>query len=254
MRNPLITENKTTFSIGIIVPSMIFILSISILAALYPLDAARVLGIVQNWIFGNLNWVYVWAVTLFVIFLIVLLFSKYGSIVLGNNDSKPDYSFFSWISMLFAAGMGIGLMYFSVAEPIAHYSEPSFSNLSELVRARNAQLYTFFHWGIHAWAVYGVVGLSLAYFTYRFKLPLSLRSCFYPILKGKINGTAGNAVDTFAFCSTFFGITTTLGFGVVQLNAGLFRIGLLRYRVWLSSRNRCSDHVDLYSFRNIRLR
>src|SRR5690606_9279039 len=92
------------------------------------------------------------------------------------------------------------------------------------------QLYTFFHWGIHAWAIYGVVGLSLAYFSYRYKLPLSLRSCFYPILKNKINSPAGDLIDTFALCSTFFGITTTLRFGVVQLNAGLVEVGALSGR------------------------
>ncbi|GAB3277520.1 BCCT family transporter [Larkinella harenae] len=129
--------------------------------------------------------------------------------------------------MLFAAGMGIGLMYFSVAEPISHFSDPTFRQYDAVQRAKNAQLYTFFHWGIHAWAIYGVVGLSLAYFTYRYKLPLSLRSCLYPILKNKINGIAGDAIDTFALCSTFFGITTTLGFGVVQLNAGLVEVGII---------------------------
>lgn len=218
---------RTTFKKGIIIPSLGFIFLISIVSALYPKRAARYLGYIQEWIFTNLNWAYVWSVTLFVIFLLFLLFSKFGKITLGNNDAKPQHSFFSWLSMLFAAGMGIGLMYFSVAEPISHFSEPAFAGLSEVSRAKNAQLYTFFHWGIHAWAIYGVVGLSLAYFAYRYKLPLSLRSCFYPILKNKINGSAGDAIDVFALCSTFFGITTTLGFGVVQLNAGLAELGVL---------------------------
>jgi len=149
------------------------------------------------------------------------MFSKYGNIKLGKNDSKPEYSFFSWVSMLFAAGMGIGLMYFSVAEPMQHYSNEIFSGSHYVNQAKSAQLYTFFHWGIHAWAIYGIVGLSLAYFSYRYKLPLSLRSCLYPLLKNKINGRWGNAIDVFALCSTFFGITTTLGFGVVQINSGL---------------------------------
>jgi choline/glycine/proline betaine transport protein len=113
-------------------------------------------------------------------FLIYLMFSKYGNIRLGRNDSKPKYSFFSWISMLFAAGMGIGLMYFSVAEPMQHYSNDIFTGNNHINRAKNAQLYTFFHWGVHAWAIYGVVGLALSYFAYRYRLPLSLRSCFYP--------------------------------------------------------------------------
>lgn len=218
---------NSTFNKGIIVPSLIFILSVTFISSLFPERTAAMLNIVQQWIFINLNWVYIWSVAFFVIFLLFLIFSKFGSIRLGSNDSTAEHSFFSWISMLFAAGMGIGLMYFSVAEPISHYSDPAFAGVNEIQRAKNAQLYTFFHWGIHAWAVYGVVGLSLAYFAYRFRLPLSLRSCFYPILKNKINGKAGDVIDTFAFCSTFFGITTSLGFGVVQLNSGLVKIGLM---------------------------
>jgi choline/carnitine/betaine transport len=218
---------NSTFKRGVVVPSLIFILSVSLVSSFVPKRAAAMLGIVQEWIFINLNWVYVWSVTIFVFFLVFLVFSKYGSIKLGDNDAEPEHSFFSWISMLFAAGMGIGLMYFSVAEPISHFSDKTFGGLLDITRAKNAQLYTFFHWGIHAWAIYGVVGLSLAYFTYRFKLPLSLRSCFYPILKNRVNSTAGDVIDIFALCSTFFGITTTLGFGVVQLNAGLVEIGLI---------------------------
>lgn len=219
--------SQSTFNKGILIPSLIFIFSVTFIASFFPNLAATLLGHTQDWIFVNLNWVYIWSVTLFVFFLLALVFSKYGSITLGDDDSVPEYSFFSWMSMLFAAGMGIGLMYFGVSEPISHFSDPTFAELSEVQRAKDAQLHTFFHWGIHAWAIYGVVGLSLAYFTYRYKLPLSLRSCFYPLLKNRINSKAGDAIDTFALCSTFFGITTTLGFGVVQLNAGLIEVGLI---------------------------
>ncbi len=212
---------KTTLSKGIFIPSMVFIFLVSITSVLYPELTDQILNLIKNFIFVNLNWVYVWSVTLFVIFLVYLLFSKYGNIRLGDNDSRPEHSFFSWVAMLFSAGMGIGLMYFGVAEPMQHYSSEVFGLTQYVNKAKNAQLYTFFHWGIHAWAIYGLVGLSLSYFTYRFKLPLSLRSCFYPLLKNKINGKWGNVIDVFALCSTFFGITTTLGFGVVQINSGL---------------------------------
>lgn len=222
-----ITKLKTTLSKGVVIPSLIFIIGICLLSAIYPKLTESLLNTVKNFIFINLNYVYIWSVTIFVIFLIYLIFSKYGNIRLGRNDSKPDYSFFSWISMLFAAGMGIGLMYFSVAEPMQHYSNEVFAGNSVVQRAKDAQLYTFFHWGIHAWAIYCIVGLSLAYFTYRYRLPLSLRSCFYPLLKDKIKGKWGNAIDVFALCSTFFGITTTLGFGVVQINSGLETLGVL---------------------------
>lgn len=220
-------SSRSTFNKGIVVPSLIFIIGVCLLSVFLPTVTEDVLGRLKEFIFINLNWVYVWSVTIFVIFLVYLMFSKFGNIKLGSNDSKPAYSFFSWISMLFAAGMGIGLMYFSVAEPMQHYSSDVFAGNHYINRAKNAQLYTFFHWGIHAWAIYGVVGLALSYFAYRYRLPLSLRSCFYPLLKNKINGKWGNAIDVFALCSTFFGITTTLGFGVVQVNAGLQTLGLV---------------------------
>ncbi|WP_248933673.1 BCCT family transporter [Sphingobacterium siyangense] len=219
--------SKSTFNKGIIIPSLLFIIGVCLLAVFFPTLTVSILDTIKQLIFVNLNWVYVWAVTLFVIFLVYLMFSKFGNIKLGSNDSKPEYTFFSWISMLFAAGMGIGLMYFSVAEPMQHFSTEAFAGNHYINRAKNAQLYTFFHWGIHAWAIYGVVGLALSYFAYRYRLPLSLRSCFYPLLKNKINGKWGNAIDVFALCSTFFGITTTLGFGVVQVNAGLQTLGLV---------------------------
>ncbi|TDS17587.1 BCCT family transporter [Sphingobacterium paludis] len=225
--NNFIKNNKSSFVPGIIIPSLLFIVCTSLLSVFFPTATDYYLSIVKNALFTNLNWLYVLVVTLFVFFLLFLFLSKYGNIKLGANDAKPEFSFFSWISMLFAAGMGIGLMYFSVAEPLSHYADSSLQGLSMEERSKDAQLYTFFHWGIHAWAIYGVVGLSLAYFTYRYRLPLSLRSCFYPLLKDKINGRAGDVVDMFALCSTFFGITTTLGFGVMQLSAGLVHIGIL---------------------------
>lgn len=224
---PLFPKITTTFSKGVILPSLFFILTICLLSAAYPIFTENLLNTVKNFIFVNLNWIYVWSVTVFVLFLVYLMFSKYGNIRLGRNNSKPDYSFFSWISMLFAAGMGIGLMYFGVAEQMQHYSNNVFAANSSIQRAKDAQLFTFFHWGIHAWAIYGIVGLSLSYFTYRYRLPLSLRSCFYPLLKDKIKGRWGNTIDVFALCSTFFGITTTLGFGVVQINSGLESLGIV---------------------------
>lgn len=218
---------KSTLDRAVTVPGLTFIIAVCLFAVFLPNPTEQVLDTIKQFIFVNLNWVYVWSVTIFVVFLIYLMFSKFGNIKLGPNDSKPEYSFFSWISMLFAAGMGIGLMYFAVAEPMSHYSSEAFSGNHYINRAKNAQLYTFFHWGIHAWAIYGLVGLSLAYFAYRYRLPLSLRSCLYPLLKDKINGKWGNAIDVFALCSTFFGITTTLGFGVVQINSGLKTLNVL---------------------------
>lgn len=220
-------KRGTTFSSSIVAPSLIVIAALSLYCGLFPVKARLFLSFVKSQIFQNLSWLYVIVVSVFIFFLLFLVLSKYGNIKLGANHSEPEYSFFSWISMLFAAGMGIGLMYFGVAEGISHFSSFSAEVQDVSSRAKEAQLYTFFHWGIHAWSVYAVVGLTLAYFTYRYKLPLSLRSALYPLLKDKIYGRAGDFIDIFALCSTFFGITTTLGFGVVQLNAGLVSLGIL---------------------------
>lgn len=222
------TKNfRSSLSMGVTIPSLIFIVGVCLASAIFPEAVNKILNVIKAFIFVNLNWVYVWSVTIFVLFLLFLMVSKFGDIKLGRNDSSPDYSFFSWISMLFAAGMGIGLMYFSVSEPMQHYTNEIFAKKSYVNAAKNAQLYTFFHWGIHAWAIYGLVGLALSYFAYRYKLPLSLRSCLYPLLKDRIQGNWGNAIDVFALCSTFFGITTTLGFGVVQVNSGLEILGIV---------------------------
>ena len=216
---------RTTLTKLVALPGLIVILFVSLYCGFFPEQANKSLSVVKTYFFNNLSWVYVLMVTLFVLFLIIIALSKLGNIRLGSDNSRPKYSFFSWIAMLFAAGMGIGLMYFGVAETMSHYANPAIDDT--LQRAKEAQLYTFFHWGIHAWAIYAVVGLVLAYFAYRYKLPLAIRSGLYPLLKDKIYGPIGNIVDTFALCSTFFGIATTLGFGVVQLNAGLQSIGLV---------------------------
>ena len=214
---------RTTFAKEVAVPGIILLLLLSIFGGLFPSETEQTLTLVQNSIYEHLSWVYMLILTLVIVFLMIVAFSKKGNIRLGADDSKPKYSLISWLSMLFSAGVGIGLMYFGIAEPMAHTMNPALADA--LNPAKEAQLDTFFHWGIHGWALYAAVGLMIAYFAYRYRLPLSLRSALYPLLKEKINGKWGNFVDTFALCSTFFGIATSLGFGVVQLNAGLVHLG-----------------------------
>ena len=218
---------KTDFAKSVALPSLTIIIIISLFCGFFSVEAEAFFNVVKGVIFRNLGWLYVLIVTVFVIFLIGLAVSKLGKIKLGADDTKPEYSFFSWVAMLFAAGMGIGLMYFGVAETMAHFANPAISNLDVSLRAKEAQLYTFFHWGFHAWSIYGVVGLSMAYFAYRHNLPIAIRSGFYPMLKDKIHGRFGDIIDVFALCSTFFGIATTLGFGVLQLSAGLESLGVI---------------------------
>src|SRR5690554_2905220 len=143
-----------------------------------------------------------------------------GTIKLGPDHSEPDYSRISWFAMLFSAGMGIGLMFFGVAEPVMHFLAPPVAEPGSVDAAREAMKITFFHWGLHAWAIYAIVALILAFFAYRHGLPLTLRSALYPLIGDKIYGPIGHAVDVFAVIGTVFGIATSLGYGVTQINAG----------------------------------
>lgn len=175
----------------------------------------------NQWITDSFSWFYVLAVAIFLITLIFIAFSEMGKIKLGPDHSQPDYSNSSWFAMLFTAGMGIGLMFFGVAEPVMHYINPPTGEPQTIQAAQQAMQITFFHWGLHAWAIYAVVGLSLAYFSYRYHLPLKVRSGLYPLIGKRIYGPIGDIVDTFATIGTVFGIATTLGFGVTQINSGL---------------------------------
>ncbi|XPV53544.1 MAG: BCCT family transporter [Halarcobacter ebronensis] len=161
------------------------------------------------------------AVALFLIFIVSIALSGWGDIKLGPNHSEPEYSFSSWFAMLFSAGYGIALLFFGVAEPILHYAEPPSGEPQTVEAAKQAMQIAYFHWGFHIWAIYGLVGLSLAYFAFRHGLPLSMRSTLYPLIGEKIHGPAGHTVDTFAILGTLFGIATTLGLSVSQINAGL---------------------------------
>ncbi len=167
------------------------------------------------------GWFYIASVAGFLVFCLAIAFSPFGRIRLGPDESRPDYTYVSWFAMLFSAGMGIGLIFFGVAEPITHYISPPTGDGQTIEAARNAMMITFFHWGIHAWAIYIVVGLSLAYFAYRHNLPLTIRSALYPILGDRIHGPLGDAADIFAVLGTMFGVATSLGLGVMQVNAGL---------------------------------
>jgi choline/glycine/proline betaine transport protein len=168
-----------------------------------------------------MGWFYMGVVALFFIWIIYLACSKYAHIKLGPDDSSPDYSYASWFAMLFSAGMGIGLLFFGVAEPITHFNSPPVGEGNTVEAAQNAMLFTYFHWGLQAWTTYIVVGLSLAYFSYRHGLPLTMRSALYPIIGERVHGRIGHSVDVFAVLGTMFGVATSLGIGAMQINAGL---------------------------------
>lgn len=193
---------------------------IIIFAATVPDVASRWFDTVQSAIITNASWFYVLAVAIILLSVVYLGFSRMGTIKLGPDHSEPDYSRITWFAMLFSAGMGIGLMFFGVAEPVMHFLAPPLAEPGSVDAAREAMKITFFHWGLHAWAIYAIVALILAFFAYRHGLPLTLRSALYPLIGDKIYGPIGHAVDVFAVIGTVFGIATSLGYGVTQINAG----------------------------------
>jgi len=201
--------------------SALITLLLVMLSFVAPDLAERAFGSAKTWVADDAGWFTVLAVAFFLIFIIGIAISGFGKLKLGPDHSRPEYSYSSWFAMLFAAGMGIGLMFFGVAEPIMHYADPPVGDAETIAAARQAMRITFFHWGVHAWAIYGVVALSLAYFAYRHGLPLRIRSSLYPIIGERIHGPMGHVVDTFAVLGTIFGLATSLGFGVIQINAGL---------------------------------
>jgi len=213
---PESTLNKPVFFI-----SAGLIIAVCFYGALFSEHASLVFSDLQSWLLTNLGWLYMGSVAGFFMLVIYLAFSRFAHLRLGADDSEPEYSYSSWFAMLFSAGMGIGLMFFGVSEPMTHFLEPPVGEGGTIDAARNAMQVTFFHWGLHAWAIYIIIGLALAYFSFRHDLPLTLRSALYPVIGDKIYGKWGNAVDIFAILGTMFGVATSLGIGVMQVNAGL---------------------------------
>ncbi|WP_426398079.1 BCCT family transporter [Ralstonia sp. R-29] len=218
-------SRRATLVPQVVVPALSVLVLLLVLCTVRPELAGNVFGIAQRWVTGHFDWFYMLAVTGFLGFLVIVAASRFGDIRLGPDEAEPEFSFVSWTAMLFAAGMGIGLMYFGVGEPMQHYLQPPTATPQTALAAREAMLTTFFHWGLHAWAIYGVMGLALAYFAFRYNLPLTMRSGLYPLLRERINGALGHGVDAFALIGTIAGIATTLGYGVLQLGAGLHQVG-----------------------------
>lgn len=202
-------------------PASLLSIIVIAMAALMPNVLNSVLDHIQTRIFHDLSWFYILAVGIILVGMVYLSFSRFGDIRLGPDHAKPDYDLVTWFAMLFSTGMGIGIMFFGVAEPVMHFLEPPTGAGGTVQAAREALELTFFHWGLHAWAIYASVGLMLAYFGYRHALPLTLRSALYPLIGDRIHGWMGNAVDIFAILGTVFGVATSLSFGVLQLNSGL---------------------------------
>ncbi|MDY6822199.1 MAG: BCCT family transporter [Thermodesulfobacteriota bacterium] len=176
---------------------------------------------IQGFISNNFGWFLVMVVNIYLLFMLFIAFSRFGEIRIGGRTAVPDFSRLSWFAMLFSAGMGIGILFWSVAEPVYHFMEPPYGEASTRGAAEVAMKITFLHWGLHPWGIYALVGMALAFFTFNRGLPLAIRSIFYPLIGDRVHGIWGDLIDLMAVLATLFGLATSLGFGVQQVSAGL---------------------------------
>jgi len=208
-------------------PAAGLIIVITAFSMIAPTLAKTVFDTLQASVINSFSWYYVLIAAFFVAFALWLGFSRYGDIKLGKDDDEPEFSMISWISFLFAAGMGIGLVFYGVAEPLSHFANPRPGVTgTEVELAQKAMSQTFLHWGVHAWAIYVVVGLALAYAIHRRGRPISIRWTLEPLLGKRVRGGWGNLIDVIALVGTVFGVATSLGLGVLQITAGLEKTGV----------------------------
>lgn len=218
-------EKKSIFGLEVNGPvfftSSIFIVIIIALTLIFKKESESFFEELQTTVAESADWFFILSINLFLVFLIFLAVGKFGNMRIGGPKAKPEFKTISWFAMLFSAGMGIGLLFFGVGEPVMHFNSPPMAEAGTAAAAQEAMNFTFLHWGFHAWGVYALVGLSLSYFTYTRGLPLTIRSVFYPFLGDRIYGRIGDIIDIFAVLATLFGLATSLGFGVQQIASGL---------------------------------
>ncbi|MFC2087383.1 BCCT family transporter [Bacteroidota bacterium] len=207
------------------------VIGIIVFGALWSATAGNVFYRILDFITNYFDWYYIIIVFLFLIFVVWLVFSPYARIRLGEEKSKPEFSRISWISMLFAAGMGMGLIFWGVAEPITHFLNPPRAESETLTALKEGMRFSYFHWGFHPWAIYIIFALGIAYFHFRHKLPLAPRSLLYPLLGNRINGWIGHITDIFCTVGTLLGVATSLGLGAMQINSGFNAIADVPFSV-----------------------
>ncbi|WP_105405273.1 BCCT family transporter [Neorhizobium sp. T7_12] len=208
---------------GVFWPAIIIAGGFVLWGVVSPNSLASTAGAVLNWIIRVFGWTFVVSTAFFLVFAVFLAVSRFGKIKLGHDDEKPEFSTISWVCMMFSVGMGIGLMFWGVAEPVFHFGAPPHGMAEPQTKeaALIAMQYAYFHWALHPWAIYAVVGLALAFFSYRKGLPTLISSAFYPLLGDRIHGPAGRTIDVLAIIATLFGTATSLGLGAQQINSGM---------------------------------
>ena len=216
VNNKFFVANKVVFFV-----SLALILVLILIGVAFPEAMNEKLNSFRIWSSNSFGWFFTLTVNVILIFTIYIALSKYGRIRLGGEDARPAYSKASWFAMLFSAGMGIGIMFYSIGEPVTHFGTPPLEVGSKVEAAKQAMDFTNLHYGLHVWAIYALVGLALAFFAYNKNLPMTFRSAFYPFIGDKINGIWGDIIDILSALATVFGLATTLGLGVMQVSTGL---------------------------------
>ncbi|MFD3810235.1 BCCT family transporter [Rhodococcus sp. NPDC058639] len=211
---------------GVFFTSALVSLVFVVLTVAFTTTVDDVFSAASGWIMTNLGWFYILGVTTFLIFLVVIALTHYGRVRLGGDDERPEHSTLTWFSMLFAAGIGSILMFWSVAEPISHFANPPLQDVAPESEdaAREAMGFTLYHFGLHTWAIFALPGLCFGYFIYKRKLPPRVSSIFAPLLGGRIYGPIGKTIDVVAIIGTIFGVATSVGLGTLQINAGLAQL------------------------------
>ncbi len=219
---------KSRLALPVFIPASAVIVVFVAFALIAPDTASSLFAGIQDNVIGAFGWYYVALVAFFVVFSLWVGFSRYGDIRLGKDEDKPEFSTMSWFALLFAAGMGIGLVFWGVAEPLNHFASPRPGVTgSDIQLGQQAITQTFLHWGLHAWSIYVVVGLSIAYAVHRRARPISIRWTLEPLLGDRVRGGWGHAIDVVALVGTLFGVATSLGLGVLQISSGLESANIL---------------------------
>ena len=226
---PAAHKNRNIQAFGLDIHNPVFVVAAAIVALFVALSlsapeaAARVFLAVRVWTTTQLDWLFMLSANVFLLFCLALALLPVGRIRIGGEDAKPDYGLGSWFAMMFAAGVGIGLMFYGVLEPVTHTLAPPLGMEAASFAERRSlgMASAFFHWGLHAWGIYAIVGLSLAIFSFNYGLPLTVRSAFHPLLGERTWGWPGHVIDILAVFATLFGLATSLGFGAQQITAGL---------------------------------
>lgn len=222
-------DNITPFGLDLHAPvfpiTAILVVAFVIGTLIFPSESKEILDGAKWWTIAQFDWFFLISANIFVVVSLALIFMPVGKIRIGGMDAKPDFSTASWFAMLFAAGMGIGLMFWAVAEPVAYYTgwyeTPLGVEANTPEAAKLAMGATMYHWGLHPWAIYAIVALSLAFFAYNKNMPLTIRSAFFPLLRDRVWGWPGHIIDILAVVATIFGLATSLGFGAQQAASGL---------------------------------